>query len=352
MNRIQFTPYLKEGCEVKILCPGEVDFFVGVGDKVSKGQPLYKIRKRELKESYFLPTVLGVKIENIRDYIGRVGGEYVVKGDLIAERLASGGLITKKVIAGVEGIVSTNRLDKGFLDIVGEYQDESVESIFDGFVKEIVLNSYIIFGVDVAAFPFIIARNIRSPHIDAIGGLTGELAILGDGDSVYNSKHLDRSYSDKIVFVGRYLRPELAVELYKKGAVALITYSIDYHDFKDLSVPIVVLAGFGQLRVNTELTDYLKSHKGYRVNIDSDNNELHFVNAEGLDLSKYKGNKYFAEELKEGDSVLIYEGERFATMGKVTSQIEEHLEDAGYVSITAQDGARTIVHSSSVAIVI
>jgi hypothetical protein len=343
MIRVDFLSKTKQNKEIKIECKGDVQFLVKKGDLVNIGSELFRIRKRSLLESYFLPKVLGIKVESTRDYIGRVEGEYVLEGDLLAERLSSGGLINKRVLAGKDGVISFNRLKNGYLDIVGEYIETITKSTFNGVVNDIVLGEYISFSVEGGNVGYIIDKNVE----DKMSDISGELKILGGGDSILNIKSLDDSYENSIVFSGRHMYPELANQLYKRGAKCILTYSIDYLDFRSINVPLVVIGGFGHLTPNKEVHEFIKSSKGSEVKIDIENKEILIVDSPGIDLDKYKGNKFFLSELAEDTQLIVKEGERFGAIAYSQKAVDENLED-GVLVVKIQDGARTVLPNGSV----
>ena len=98
MNRLRILPKKKID-QTSILLQGETTLFVSVGEFVVVGQKLFESQRKKVKESYYLPKILGVKIERSIDYVGRISGEYVSTGDLLGEKLTAGGMLGKRILA-------------------------------------------------------------------------------------------------------------------------------------------------------------------------------------------------------------------------------------------------------------
>lgn len=351
MNRVRFLTKTENQTEVQMSCAGDVEFFVKTGSEVKQGDKLFKINRRELLESHYLPKLLGVKPNKCLDYIGRVPGEFVSEGELIAEKLTSAGMVTKKITAGVDGIISIDRISKGYLDILGEYENIIIKSPFVGRVKEIVINEFLVFETSAAVCEYLIDKNLDN-SAKLSDEITGRIELLNEGENMYKLNTLKDSYNGSIVFTGRHLYPNLARQLYQKGAICIVTYSMDYIDFQELDVPVIVMAGFGQLRVNRAIMDFLKDSSGLVAKIDPLKNQVQIVGKEGTDLKTFKGNKYFAPVLSEGMNVRVNQGDRFGTMAEISPSVDEGMRDEGYQSVKTDDGTGMIIDSTALEVLV
>lgn len=325
MNRVKLTPITRK-CRFPIPFNGvATTIFVSVGDKVVEGQTLYDVKKKEVIESHYIPKLLGIRHEETNDHIARISGEYVEKGDLLAERLAAAGMIEKKVLAGGQGVISLERTNQGYIDILGEDVKVSYDSIVHGKVTGITLNSHIEIEAESAVIDFTFGHDLRYATESETSAIVGELVTIGKGDSVYTVEDLLESYDEKIVYAGRFLYPSLAEEIFARGAYAVITYSMDYDKMAGATTPIVVLGGFGQLPINKELETIMTGNVGKLLRVDPEHRKIFIANAKGIELENYPGKHDFTATLTEGDTVISNDPEYRG----VTGEIVDILDDKG-----------------------
>lgn len=280
--------------------PVDAEIDVKRGESVKKGELLYQDSSSEIIETYYLPKALGVKADQADQYIGRVSGQLIEKGDLLAERLTNAGLVTKRVVAGVDGIISTKRIKSGYIDILSESNEKSIFSPVDGYIVEIKAGKYIEIEASSIAVDYFSAAHLEKSahHVDTLTGehvVSGRLvsifrqragssidsdplSIIGNKSTeigkemelLYDSEIAD--FAGKLVYVGNFCQPELVKELYKRQALAVIGNSMDYSEMQNLGLPVIILNGYGILsgRDNTTLEPVLE----YMDRITLNNNEL------------------------------------------------------------------------------
>lgn len=343
MNRYIDMINAVDDLEIQVPLESSVEILVDVGDKVKVGLPLYKVSSKQVAEAHYLPQVLGVKVERCRDYLGRVGGEYVSKGDLLAEKLAAGGLITKRVYAGVDGIVSTQRIASGFLDILSESEDRTISSHIDGVIKSIILNSHIGIQASGVQLPYQLSKDFEKVIQHKGGQLLGKFMAIGTADQIPSKRELDDDYEGMVVFTGKQLHRDLALELYRRNALAIVTYSMFYEDFRQLELPIIVLAGFGNLKMSSELDKFLNDSSESYVVIDAPGQMLKFAMQNDNELL----NKYFTDISSLGEaSVQILDVVRYLQTGTIKAQIPQELLEEE-LTIVKVDGSEVIVPQTS-----
>ncbi|HRY22192.1 MAG TPA: hypothetical protein P5311_00260, partial [Candidatus Dojkabacteria bacterium] len=89
---------------------------VKVGEGIKKGEEILTKSGSHITHSFYLPEEIDVQIGKLREHINCIDGELVGKGDVLVERVMSGGLSVKKVISPVQGVVDLSRLKSGYLD--------------------------------------------------------------------------------------------------------------------------------------------------------------------------------------------------------------------------------------------
>ncbi|MCA9374874.1 hypothetical protein KC622_00930 [Candidatus Dojkabacteria bacterium] len=318
MNRKETIWKIESKFDYRIPLRGNNRLYVEVGDNVAPGSKLFNAEHKKLMETYHLPSLLGIKADNVKDYVGRINGEYISKGDLIAERLMSGGLASKRVISGSDGIVSLTRVGSGYVDILSESEDKEVTSPVNGTVSEISLNNYISLSTSAVGLEYEVSKNLEKPGSPLNGQIQGELELIGNGDSVYTEKDLNSNYSDKIVFAGRYLPLDLLIKLYERDCSLVLAYSLDYLDYKKTDMPVVILGGFGQLSLPKEILKFFQKAAGKHVVIPTEeDSHVYFL----LDR-KQKGHinrEWFASGIERGAFVRALEPSSFGFTGEVVS---------------------------------
>ena len=115
---------------------------------------------------------------------------------------------------------------------------------------------------------------------------------MGDGkDLLLKAEDID--YHNKIVFVGKYLHPSLLNDLFNKGASFVLTYSMDYRDFRTQGLPVGVLGGFGEIFTSEKIIQALKNMIGSFAIVDYEESQIFFLN----------GRKDFE---KKNDGLFVY----------------------------------------------
>jgi hypothetical protein len=311
---------------------------VETGDKLKPGKEIMLKRGSHIIHSFFLPEEIDVQTAKLSEHINCIDGELVSKGDVLAEKVMAGGLNVKKIISPVQGVVDLSRLGSGYLDILGEESEITVESTFEGQVEgvdpvegiNIVSNAY---ALDLLCISDLLTRPKGEKKV------FGEFVVIGNGKDLV-LKAEDSSYQDKVVFVGKYLHTELLYDLFEKGALFVLTYSMDYEDFRKQGLPVGVIAGFGEIYSSKAIMDLIFSMKNKFVVVDYDESQMFFLTQE----KKYVSKEELFVKTATGSTVISRALPNYGMLGKILSMEEEGV----YANVEWEGGQRSIINIASV----
>lgn len=341
MRRIKHLIQKKHNHKFHIPAQEDMLMYVKKGGKVRVGSKLFKSRTKRIVDSYHLPSELGIKAGTEMDHIVRLPGEFIGKGEVLAERMASGGLVVKKAISAKEGVLSTARLESGYLDILSEKQDLEVVSDMFGEVIEADARLGINIETTVWAMDFFAKQFGKRDQAHGFG----KFKVVNGGGSVYTVKDLEESYYGEIVFAGRFVYPDLVLELYERGAEMVIVYAMNYMDYKSLEVPVIVLGGFGQLAFPKKLQEFISAMDEKLTSLDFKEKEIVFGDAgEYLSDGSKHADFEFTNTYGVGTEVMLTDAVHFGRVGKVIS-----IEDGNsYLNIELDGGGKVFVSTDVV----
>ena len=168
--------------------------------------------------------------------------------------------------------------------------------------------------------------------------LIGEFAVLGEGKDLL-LKAGEESYRDKIVFVGKYLHSELLQDLFKKGAAFVLTYSMNYEDFRKQGLPVGVIGGFGEMYTSKEILKLISTMDGKLVVVDYDESQMFFVTDDSVLKTE---NEIFVKNAV-GSRVISRSLSIYGMLGTILS-----MEDEQYATVEWEGGQRSIVNIANV----
>jgi len=330
------------GFNVNIPFDGKVVLMVKKGDNVRPGTILFRRVYKKIKSAYFLPRELGVTVKMADDYIVRIDGEYVTKGEILAEKLSAGGLVLKKIVALDDGILSLDRIGSGYLDILTE--DIEVEYRFEGYGKVVSIDfgHGIVISCSAWVMPVKFALG-RKSRIEFKNSVEGVFTTVCNGDSVYTFKDLKSSYTNEIVFAGRFLYPEVLREIYGRGGDLVLSHSCDFDMFSKSEIEVGITGGFGQISYPEEYLRIFKSMEGKQCYVDLNKGLIAWADT-GQYIRKSVTEPVNTVEsgIKRGMWVKILDQESFGAVGKVESITEE-----GYCTIDIDQIGKILIHTSS-----
>jgi hypothetical protein len=324
-NRYQFSIPLDEKDRV----------MVKKEQQIKKGDNLYIVKKKNIKQSIYIPSEINCDVSKIIPYISCIDGEYIEKGDVLAKKTVSSGLFINKVIAPTSGMVDLARIKTGFLDILSEENEVLVKSQFEGNVLEV--NPVEGIKIETTAYAFDLL-SISKP-MEGLRGkrkyYTGEFVVLGQDDEILYAGE-EQDYQNKIVFVGKYLHPNLLKDLYEKGANFVLTCTMDYTDFREGKLPVGVINGFGNIHSSDALIKLLYKYDGSYIVIDLEETQAFLVTDKSVNFSR---KDMFVRNLI-GSKVLSKSTANYGMLG-VISQVQDGGE---YVTVDWEKGNNTVVN--------
>ena len=312
--------------QFKIPLAGGERIYVKNKQKIKVGDNLFTKSDNNIKESYFLVDELGCKPSECLRYITCIDGVYVQEGEVLAQKTGRNKLTIKKIVAGVSGIIELERLSKGFIDILGEEEERDVKSNFTGVVSQVLPGSVIAIDSPASALDLVATTLFQQK-------LFGELVFLTDGVEVL-SKIPEMDVKGKIVWAGSYLPLNLAFKLFERGVKAVLTYCMEYDNFKNLGLPVGVIEGFGKIHCDEQFFKQLYKCNHKFVVIDGEENQLFIAKESQLEKSD---TQYFVKELLGSKVVSRYT----AHYGYIGTIVQMH--DLDYVTVDFGDAGRVIV---------
>ncbi|MBP5204555.1 hypothetical protein J6Z48_02850 [bacterium] len=295
---------------------------VNKGDKIKEGTDIIEKYIHTSKYSFYLPTQIGCEQNKAEKYVSCMDGELVTKGSVLAERMVAGGLSIKKLISPCEGVVDLTKIKSGYLDILGEENTVTLKSSFSGKVEDVnPLDGIVVkspaSAIDIKAISDIVNTDGQPSNKK----IFGEFVTLGDGKEVLLKAEGD-DYHNKIVFVGKHLHPKLLHDLFEKGADFVLTYSMDYQEFRKQGLPVGVFGGFGDIYCSDEFCKLVSSMKGSFAIMDYNESQLFFLN----DLAmKNKDKNIFLQKLN-GATVKSLSSGNYSMLGTIID-LEEDKSD-------------------------
>jgi hypothetical protein len=317
--------------------PGD-KVLVKTGDKLDEDDDLMLKKGSHIKQSFFLPEEIDVQISKLSEHINCIDGEFVNEGDVLAEKVMAGGLNVKKIIAPAQGVVDLSRLSSGYLDLLGEESEIVVKSSFKGVVEgvdpvegiNVQSNAY---ALDLLCISDLPTRPKGEKKV------FGEFVVIGDGkDLVLHAD--DSNYQDKIVFVGKYLHTDLLYDLFEKGALFVLTYSMDYEDFRRQGLPVGIIAGFGEIYSSKSIIDLVSSMNGKFVVVDYDESQMFFITED----KTYVTQEDLFVKSAVGSTVISRALPNYGMLGKIVSMEEEGL----YANVEWEGGQKSMINIASV----
>lgn len=312
------------------------DVLVKTGQQFKKGDSLLARKESSKLYTFFVPNEIPVAAQDVKKYATCIHGELVKEGDVLVEKETTGGLTVKKLLAPADGVVDMDRVDSGYIDILGDEDTKIFKSSFTGEVLDSNLVDGIVLNAKAYAMDIkIVSRMYQQNESKKI---FGEFVTVGDGENLL-LKADQNDYTNKIVFAGKYLHTSLLQDLFQKGAAFVLAYSMDYADFRRQTLPLGILGGFGEISCGNSILSLITSKSGVLSVVDLDERQIFF-------LSDYR------EKKRENNFVLSARGctvrslalSNYSMIGKVID-IED---EPGYITVEWENGSRGIANIGSV----
>lgn len=298
------------------------------GNKITEGTNLLMRSNNSISHTFYLPDQLDIKISNIQEYLTCIDGEFVKEGDVLAQRVNTGGLTLKTLVSPVSGIVDLSRVKNGYIDILGEEDRQMVESKFSADILDVNPLDGITVRASAQALDLLSISNTRKENI------SGEFICLNTGKSI-RLKAENQSYRGKIVFAGKHLHKELLRDLFEKGAVFVLTYSMDYTDFREQGLPVGVIGGFGEIHSSDEILSEIEKLSGSFAVADLEESQMFFLKKKSLGR---ENSSVFVKSLI-GSKIISHASGSYGLQGEIVG-----VEDGGYVMVDWKESGTGVVN--------
>lgn len=314
----------------KIPLTGGERIYIKNQQKVTSGEPLFSKTDNRIKESYFLVEELGCKSSECLRFITCINGSYIEKGEVLAEKTTKKGLAVKQIVSSVSGIVDLERIEKGFIDILAEEEEVTVKSNFNGTVADILPGDHIHINSPASVLDLSATTLFKEKIFGSMTFLNKEGGVMSDVPDI--------DLKNKIVWAGSYLPLTLALKVFKKGARAIVTYCMEYEDFKNLGLPIGVIEGFGKIHCdNIFLKELYKLEEKFVVL----NNAEKQLFAAKEQQREQRDREFFVKELL-GAQVISRHSAHYGYIGSIVQ-----INDLNYVTVDFDKSGKSIVDLGS-----
>ena len=265
---------------------------VKVGQQVKIGDNILQRSQNSKAFTFFVPTLIPISAPDVKKYVCCIDGELVKEGDILLEKEVSGGLNIKKIVSPIEGVIDLSRIESGYIDILGEESSSIFKSSFVGRIVDVNLVDGIVVKAKVSSMDIKVLSKMY--HKEEGGKIFGEFVTIGEGVDL-KLKADDQDYTNKIVFAGKHLHISLLQDLFQKGAAFVLTYSMDYNDFRKQTLPLGILGGFGEISCGTEILKSIAKKDSTLCVVDLEESQIFFLSdyssspTKGTFIKKYEG---------------------------------------------------------------
>ncbi len=273
--------------------------------KLNIGDTLFERNDSTLKKSINISEVFNCKGEECNKYILKIDGEYIEKGEVLANKTSSGKLTFTEIKSPISGVLDLSRVAYGYIDILGEEGSSIFKSDFSGEILDINPIDGITISAQAVAVDGVVSSKSSKKFF-------GKLEILADGNTIINEGALNDDYRGKIVWVGPYLYNRVATELFERGAVAVLTYAMSYIEFREIGLPIMILGGFGSVHCDSEFLKKIISFKDKFVILDTAQNQLFIISESNIKNNSWFVNQYINQ------MVISRASASYGYIGKIT----------------------------------
>lgn len=221
-----------------------------------------------------LSNKLGVPASSLDQYLKLKPGDFIKKGELIAETKGFFGFFKSSVKAPIDGEIESISKITGQMLLREPRIPIQVKAFIDGIVEEVIEEE----GV--------VIKN-RSAYIQGIFGLSGERSgeikiLVSSPEEIIDPKNIDDSCKDKIIVCGALVSYEAIKRAQEVGVRGIISGGIDDRDLKkllgynigvaitgheEIGLTIVVTEGFGEIKMAKNSYELLKSFEGHKASI-------------------------------------------------------------------------------------
>ncbi|MBN2100271.1 hypothetical protein JW710_00030 [Candidatus Dojkabacteria bacterium] len=324
---------------------GDVYSPLRVGDRVSTDTVVFEGQGSDILQSLDVCKTLGVPAKDAKDFVLVGDGEIVDKGDIVAKRKVSLGMLEKIAKAGYEGRLSLSRIDSGVIDIMSPFSDSSTTAGVKGIVKHIIPE-----GENKRRMIIETSGHVAKPFVFTGGSASGTIGFIKDGDSVYRAEDVSSVLASKIVVSGRKLTVKLYEALVEVGANGIIVGGMDnseFHSVESFAIPVFISEGWGTIPINISLYNILKNSEDGLAYLDVDTNQLLICSDSAAANGSSQERVLSWVRLKTGDKVQIWNYPYWAFSGEVVGI----LDDENLVQIKLVSGKKVTVRGGMLSVI-
>lgn len=340
---------LMDDQEFVIEFSGEAECPLKVYDFVTPGTVLFIGKVSEVLQSINLSRELAIGPRDVKDFVLKTDGEIIDKGDMIAKRKISMGMLERIVKVKFDGRLSFERIASGIVDIMSPFSDDEIKAGVSGRVKRIFPADSYKRQIMVSVRGF-----VSCPFVCGGQNASGKIHFIKEGDSIYVPADIDKECKGKIVVAGRKLTVKLYNALVESGAAGVIVggmHADEYRVIEEKAIPIFISEGFGVIPINKVFFDILNEYRESSACINCDQNKLIIHPQSGV--SDYESKKWENFEqvsvgnVKIGDIVQVWDMPYWGYSGEVVNVFDE--EDL--IQIEFKSKQKLVASSDSVVVI-
>ena len=306
------------------------------GDKVKAEDVVAETMLPGKVVPFKLSNKLGVPADTLNQYLKMQPGDFIKKGELIAETNGFFGFFKSSVKAPIDGEIESISKITGQMLLREPRIPIQVKAFIDGVV------------VDVIEEEGVVIEN-KSAYIQGIFGLSGERSgeirmLASTPEEIIEPSKVDDSCKDKIIVCGALVSYAVVKKAQKVGVSGIISGGIDDQDLKkllgynigvaitgheEIGLTIVITEGFGIIKMAKSCFKLLKSFEGHKASIHGITQiRAGVMRPEIIIPIKFTKDELKAEEAKMatleiGTTIRVIRQPNFGLIGKVTGLPEK-----------------------------
>jgi hypothetical protein len=291
-----------------------------VGDVVEESTVVFEGQSSHVLQSMHISRELGVPPSDIKEFVSVSDGEIVEKGEVVAKRSVSMGMMEKIVKNNLEGRLSYRQIDSGVVDIMSPFSDKTVTAGVTGRVRRVVPESNQKREVILSVNGY-----VSKPVFCSGESVSGSLYILKTGDSVYFPEDVTSDCRGKIVVAGRELNLMLYESIVEAGAIGVIVGGVSRTDFSSMghkAIPIFVMEGWGTVPLDNILIEFFRNSAGKPVYLDVSSEKIGVYNPDYEGTSDRIGYDFLVD-IEEGMKVQVWDLPYWGYSGTVENVMDE-----------------------------
>lgn len=295
--------------ERRLPVPGKIT--AAVGDEV---RPFDFVGEAEIglkREVYFLARILGIKKEELPQYLLEKEGQCFLRDEILASSSSFLGLRKRSFRAPFPGMIK--KVDSKTGRVVLETLPERIKLTAgaQGKILKIIPKKAVLVGCS--------ATTVRGVWAQG-KSVEGELVVVGSFNTPLGLDGLSPELSGKIIIAGSFVSREVVAKAQAIGVKGIVVGGINYPKevtfLEGKTFALLVTEGFGELPLEPTCWDYLKSVEARHTLLIPERKELLVPETKPHDGSEEEDDREMVK-LGVGDRVEIFSWPYFARVGSV-----------------------------------